>query len=100
MEYIIYLVIGLVALCIGIGKYLQYRNYKKAKYKIKEWVLGYRRRLTGVNRFVVTVETLQDYFIEYDTPLIEKIWLDLIKERVIEQDAMDNEWCIKKGIAI
>ena len=77
--------------------YLWFRgsDYKKARIEIFAYVEGYKRRCTGNNRFIVEVETLQDAFREYDTPTINKVWLELIKERVIEQDPLTNDWCIR-----
>jgi hypothetical protein len=62
---------------------------------VREYVLGYKRRCTGMNRFVVTKESLQDLFREHDNITIDRMWLQLVQERIIEQDPMDNEWCIK-----
>lgn len=62
---------------------------------VREYMLGYRRRCRGNNRFVVTKETLQDVFREYDSNMIDKMWLKLVEERIIQQDPMDNEWCIR-----
>ena len=71
------------------------RVYQKAKDEIFVFVKSHKVRCTGINRFVVTVPFLQDSFREYNTDVIEKIWQELVNERVIQQDAMDNEWCIK-----
>jgi hypothetical protein len=62
---------------------------------VREHILGYKRRCTKENRFVVTKETLQDVFREYDSETIDRMWLQLVNERIIEQDPMDNEWCIR-----
>lgn len=69
-------------------------DYRKARKEIFMFVNGYRRRVVGNNRFVVTVETLQNSFREYDTATVERVWEELVKKRVIYQDRMDNEWCI------
>ena len=69
-------------------------DYRKARTEITEFVKGYKHRCNGSNRFVVTVPSLQDSFREYDTVIIERVWRELIKNHIIEQDPMDNEWCI------
>ena len=68
---------------------------RKAKKEIFEFVKSYKRRCTGANRFEVTIESLQDSFRMYDTTVITNVWLDLINERVIEQDQTDGLWCVR-----
>lgn len=70
-------------------------QYRRARKEIFEFVKARKRRCTGNNRFVVTVEALQDSFRTYDTTTILNVWLELVKERVIEQDPQDQEWCIR-----
>jgi hypothetical protein len=70
-------------------------DYRKAKMEIFSYVKTYKRRCTGNNRFLVTVESLQDSFREYDTDIINKVWLDLVNERIIERDPQDEEWCVR-----
>jgi hypothetical protein len=70
-------------------------DYKKAKAEIFPFVQSYKKKCTGVNRFVVTVPELQNIFREYETNIINRVWLDLIREHVIEQDPMDNEWVVR-----
>lgn len=70
-------------------------EYKSAKMEIEAFVLRYKRRCTGNNRFVVTVETLQDSFREYDTKIIEKVWQELVRNHVIVSDPQDQVWCIR-----
>lgn len=89
---IIVLVCVMLIWCLWIGKWLEYR---KAKSAIIPWVESYKKRCTAQNRFVVTVETLQDSFREFDTPTIERVWKILIDKRAIQQDPIDNEWCIR-----
>lgn len=72
-----------------------YLDYRQAKKEIFVFVKSYKHRCTKQNRFLVTIEYLQDSFREYDTSVIEKVWLDLVNERMIEQDEYDKEWCIK-----
>lgn len=92
----------LVALVVVIGVYLyvfifkDVLEYKKAKVEIFAFVESYKKRCTDNNRFVVTVETLQDSFREYETKIIKKVWGELIDERLIVQDPLDQEWCIRK----
>jgi len=69
--------------------------YRKARKEIFVFVKSYKRRCTGANRFVVTVEVLQDSFREYDNSIILNVWLELMNERVIEIDPQDQEWCIR-----
>jgi transposase len=97
----IFLICFLVLTGIGGGIYIYIflikdaLDYRKAKKEIFPFVESYKKRCTGINRFVVTVETLQDSFREYNTPTINMVWLDLIKERVIEQDPQDGEWRVR-----
>jgi hypothetical protein len=70
-------------------------EYRRAKKEVFAFVKSYKSRCTGNNRFEVTVASLQDSFREYDTNIINKVWLELIRERVIEQDPQDQVWCIR-----
>lgn len=95
--YTIFVGIGLVG--IGVLAYVyiikEKLDYRKARQEIFVYVKSYETRAGGSNRFEVTVEILQDVFREYDTVIINKIWLDLIDEKVIEKDPYDNAWCIR-----
>ena len=86
-------VIGIWIWYVYIGRYIT--DYRKAKKEIIAYVQSYKRRCNGNNRFVVTVESLQDCFREYDVRTIEKVWLELIRLRLIEEDIQDNEWCVR-----
>lgn len=89
---------GWVVVLVVFGVwYIWFRvsDLQQARTEIFAYVESYKRKCTGNNRFIVTVETLQDAFREYDTPMINKIWLELIKERVIEQDPLTHDWCIR-----
>lgn len=70
-------------------------DYRKARKEIFEFVDSYKKRCTGNNRFVVTVETLQDSFREYNTNVIEKVWQELIDKRMIVSDPQDQVWCVR-----
>lgn len=69
--------------------------YRRAKKEVTPWVESYKARCRGNNRFVVTVADLQDSFREYDTDTLKKVWNHLVEEKIIQQDPMDNEWCIR-----
>lgn len=86
-----------VTTVIGVVWFIWFRvsDYSKARTEIFAYVNAYKRRCTGNNKFEVTVEILQNVFREYDTPTINKVWLELIKERVIEQDPLTHDWCIR-----
>jgi len=73
----------------------EWLEYRQAKKEIFAFVKSYKRRCTGNNRFLVTVESLQDSFRIYNTSVITKVWLELVNERVIEQDNQDQEWCVR-----
>jgi Tfp pilus assembly protein PilE len=88
-------IIAVVFIVAYRAYYKKYGEYKEAREQIFEFVKSYKRKCTGANRFVVTVPTLQDSFREYDTELINKVWLELAAEHVIEQDPQDNSWCIR-----
>ena len=97
-ERIFAIVVGIVFGIIGLGIWWYRRKiirYQKAKEEIFNYVRSYKGRCSGANRFLVTISDLQDAFREYDTPLIEKVFQELIKNRVIERDPMDQEWCVK-----
>lgn len=89
--------IWVIVLFGGVAWWIWFKNsdLKQARTEIFAYVESYKRKCTGNNRFVVTVPTLQDAFREYDTKTINKVWLELIKERVIVQDPEDHEWCIR-----
>ena len=70
-------------------------EYRQAKRDIFDFVKSYKKRCNGANRFEVTVESLQDSFRIYNTTIITNVWLELIAERVIEQDPMDSLWCVR-----
>ena len=89
---IIVVIIGIVWYAY-FGQYVT--DYNKAKKEIIPFVESYKKRCTGNNRFVVTKESLQDSFREYDIRTIEKVWLELIRLRLIQVDSQDQEWCIK-----
>lgn len=90
-------VIGLVLVLIVIYVYFikGESEYNKAKKEIIPFIESYRKRVSGNNRFVVTQESLQDSFREYDIETIKKVWMDLIEMKLIEKDVMDGEWCIR-----
>jgi hypothetical protein len=88
-------IIAVVFIVCYRAYYKKYGEHKEAKEEIFAYVKAYKRRCTGSNRFVVSVPTLQDAFREYETDLINKVWLELVEERVIEQDEQDHEWCIR-----
>jgi hypothetical protein len=90
------LIIWLILAVVVYGYWVKgWVDYRRARRDIFEYVKGYKRRCTGNNRFVVTVPILQNAFREYNTDVITKVWIELVKERVIEQDSQDNEWCIR-----
>jgi hypothetical protein len=90
---------GIIVFIVGIIWYVyvgQYwSDYWNAKREIIAFVQSYKKRCTGNNRFIVTVESLQDSFREYDIRTIEKVWLELIRLRLIEPDPQDQEWCVR-----
>lgn len=92
LSTLVVIVVGWVVYLYGFKDWM---DYQKAKGEIFAFVKGYKRRCTGNNRFVVTSTTLQDSFREYETSIIEKVWLDLIQERIIELDPQDNVWCVR-----
>lgn len=95
------LLVSVLAIVIGAVWYIGFKDWfirREAKKDIFAYVKSYRKRCTGNNRFLVTVGVLQDAFREYDTATIEMVWLQLIKEHVIEQDPNDNEWCIRSRV--
>jgi hypothetical protein len=99
MEWYVWIV--LIVSCAIIVVYIyvygvkDWLEYRKAKKEISAFVKSYKKRCTGNNRFVVTVESLQDSFREYDSSVILNVWMDLVNERVVEQDPQDQEWCVR-----
>ncbi len=73
----------------------EWLDYRQARKDIFAFVKSYKRRCTGNNRFIVTVEVLQDTFREYNTDTITRVWLDLVTEHVVQTDPQDNEWCVR-----
>lgn len=90
---------GIIILVVGVMWYAYFgqyvTDYQKAKKEIIAFVKSYKKRCTGNNRFIVTVESLQDSFREYDVGTIEKVWLELIRLRLIEEDPYDKEWVVR-----
>ena len=69
--------------------------YRRARKDIFAFVESYKRKCTGNNRFIVTVESLQDSFREYNTNVITKVWLDLVHNHTIQTDPQDGEWVVR-----
>lgn len=92
---LVVLVISIVSMYGYVFVVRDWLQYRRARKEIFEFVKARKRRCTGNNRFLVTVEALQDSFRIYNTNIILNVWLDLVKERVIEQDPQDQEWCIR-----
>lgn len=86
-------IISIVYIYVYVVK--DWLEYRQARKEIFTFVKSYKRRCTGSNRFVVTVETLQNSFRTYNTNIILNVWMELVNERVIELDAQDSEWVIK-----
>ena len=86
-----FIVTGILVYWVGLRDWLTHR---KAKREIMLYIQSYRAKLTGENRFVVTVETLQAAFIEYETAVIQDVWIDLVQDKIIEQDPRDGEWSL------
>lgn len=60
------------------------------------WILPYRARLTGNNRFLISVAIIQEAFPEFSTQQILDIWYKLTTERnYVETDPFDGAWVIK-----
>jgi hypothetical protein len=89
------LVCGIVYYVVVVYVLQDWLAYRKAKGEIFAFVESYKKRCTGNNRFVVTVESLQDSFREYDTKIIEKVWQQLVDARKIVVDPQDQEWCVR-----
>jgi len=99
MDWYVWTLIGIVIVWalgyIYIHIIKPWLEYRRAKKEIVSFVISYKRRCTGNNRFIVTVESLQDSFRTYNVSVITEVWLDLVHERVIEMDPQDQEWCIR-----
>ncbi len=99
MDVISIVIITIVSILMLPAVYVMFvkdrLEYRKAKKDIFEFVKSYKKRCTGSNRFVVSIETLQDSFREYETKIIHRVWLELIHERIIEIDPQDGVWCIR-----
>lgn len=90
------IVVGMVVMCVTLYRVMApYAKYKKAKKEIFAFVKEHKTKCTGNNRFVVTEESLQFSFREYDKDIILNVWLDLINEHVIVMDPEDQVWCIR-----
>lgn len=99
MSITIWVSMGVFVIAASVYIYIyvikEWLEYRQAKKEIFAFVKSYKRRCTGNNRFLVTVESLQDSFRIYNTSVITKVWLELVNERVIEQDNQDQEWCVR-----
>lgn len=96
---VVSLTVSTIVVVVVVGYFwllADWLEYRKAKKEIFEYAKQYKDRCTGgANRFVVTVEILQSVFIEYDISTIHKVWLELVNERIVEQDPLDKTWCIR-----
>jgi hypothetical protein len=93
---LLWMVIGTAVIMLWYWWYYsRIGRHREARKEIFAYVKAYKRRCTGNNRFVVTVPVLQDAFREYETETINKVWLELIRERIIEPDPQDGEWVIR-----
>ncbi len=70
-------------------------QFYKAKKLIIPWLKNYREVCNGQNRFLVSVELLQDRFREFDTVTIEQVFDELITQGIVVRDPYDGEWCIR-----
>jgi uncharacterized protein YpmB len=99
MMIIFGIIVLIIVVVVGVlwyayfGQYVT--DYHKAKKEIIAFVQSHKKRCTGNNRFIVTVESLQNSFVEYDVKTIEKVWLELIRLRLIEEDPQDQVWCVR-----
>lgn len=86
---------GILGVVIGwnYSHIIDWFAYRRAKREIFAFVESYKRRCTGNNQFVVTVETLQDSFREYNTNVITKVWLELVNYHIIQ--SQDGEWVVR-----
>jgi hypothetical protein len=89
------IIISIATIHIYIYRIKDWLAYRRAKRDIFAFVESYKRKCTGNNRYVVTVESLQDSFREYNTPVIRRVWLDLIATHMIEPDPQDQVWCVR-----
>lgn len=99
MEWYTWTVLVIMGITVGAYAYVyivkDWMEYRQAKKEIFAFVKSYKPRCTGNNRFEVSAEILQDSFRGYNTIIISKVWLELVHERIIEQDKQDNTWCIR-----
>jgi hypothetical protein len=99
MDWYIWIIMGIVGSGMLLYVYTHivkdWLDYRRAKRDIFTFVKSYKHRCNGANRFIVTVESLQDSFRIYNTTVITNVWLELIAEHVIEQDPQDHVWCIR-----
>jgi hypothetical protein len=87
--------VGFVLFIIYVYSIRDWVDYRQARKEIFAFVKAHKQKCTGNNRFVVTVESLQYSFREYNTNIILNVWLDLINEHVIVSDPEDQVWCIR-----
>lgn len=97
MDSILYIIlVGVLAIVAFMGVWwVNKRAYKKAKNEIFDYVKSYKRLCTENNRFIVTPSELQNAFREYDILLINRVFQELINEKIISQDPMDQEWSVR-----
>ena len=86
----------LVLVLLVYGHRLQdWIEYRRAHREIFAYMKKYSNRCGKANRFIVTIEVLQEIFNEYDTVTLTKIWEELVDKKIVMRDPADDEWCIR-----
>lgn len=70
-------------------------RYIKAKKEIFPFVVEYKYKCNGSNRFLINITILKELFPKYSSSVLERVFFDLIREGYVVKDQLDGEWCIK-----
>jgi len=61
----------------------------------REIIEEYKTRCTGANRFVLNETVLRELFPGYHHLVLRTVWKQLVAEKAIDKDPLDQEWCIR-----
>jgi len=88
--------VAIVAVSIGIGKWLRYNRLKLFEEEVDEVIEEYRGRLNDSNRFLVNEAWLADAFPEYDRDDVREVWKRIVARKLVDRDPLDSEMCLRK----
>jgi len=92
------------AVVVGIALMVNHwSNARKDEKRLKRFeddvdlmIEGYRARLTGNNRFLISENFLAEAFPEYSREDVREIWKRVIARKLVDRDELDSEMCVRK----